>query len=95
MTTSLTVSLSFCFLHAKTNIMRLDYLQDHLGSSLNTPPGTESIPHSLSVSAPAATEHIVGSVVAPERDRSARSTVAWVSVLVAITAALGLFSLLR
>jgi hypothetical protein len=75
--------------------MQLDYLQDHFGGSLNTPPGTENIPHSLPVSAPAATEHVAGPVAALERDRAARSTVAWVLALVVVTAALGLFSWLR
>lgn len=95
MTVSLMVSLFFCFLHTMTNITQLDYLQDHFGNSLDTPPGTENIPRSPPVSAPAVTEHIAGSVAAPEFDRAARSTVVWVSALVAITAALGLFSWLR
>jgi hypothetical protein len=78
-----------------TNTTQLDYLQDRLGSSLNTPPGTENIPHRLPVSAPAATEYIAGSVAAPELDRAARFKVVLVSALVSVTIAFGLFSWLR
>ena len=77
-----------------TNTTQLDYLQDHFGDSLNTPLGTENIPHSMPLSAPVAVAEPVAGPV-PEPDRANRSTVVWVSALVAVTAALGLFAWLR
>jgi hypothetical protein len=79
-----------------TTTIQLDYLQDHLGSSLSTPLGTQDIAHSMPLSAAAAIESGAVPVPEPEQERGlGRSTVVWGSALVALTVALGLFAWLR
>lgn len=83
-----------------TNTTQIDYLQNHLGGSLNTPLGTENIPHSMPVSATVTVTEpgaapVTAPLSAPEHDRAGRSTVVWVAALVIIMAILGLFVWLR
>ena len=81
-----------------TTTIQLDYLQDHLGSSLSTPLGTQDIAHSMPLSAAAAIESGAVPVPEPEQEQErglGSSTVVWGSALVALTVALGLFAWLR
>ena len=79
-----------------TNTMQIDYLQDHLGGSLNTPLGTENIPPSMPVSATAtATEPGADPVTPPAHNQASRFVVVGVSALVVVTTVLGLFVWLR
>lgn len=74
-----------------TDMAQLDCLQDHLGDSLSTPPGTENIAHSMPASASILLTE-PGADPVPEPDRASRFAMVGVFALVVVTTVLGLFA---